>query len=210
MSRTQSEVLRFCGACQKDVIDITRFDEPQIIALFEVNPSACAHIHIQNAVCDIELINAPADKNACIQINDENLPIITTARDITAINQAVKAGFAVDIRATKPTDAPEHTVCLFQDLNGEYRLEEVDLGGYPPQEAIRTYYKSGVNASAFAAYMIPSHFEVGTRVFVPDVIEHLVYSSRQNDHEYRVNSSCAVWDGEHIIIDDVEPIQYIG
>jgi len=50
MSITESESVRFCGACQKDVIGITPFGESQIIALFQVNPSACAHMNFHKAL----------------------------------------------------------------------------------------------------------------------------------------------------------------
>ena len=210
MSRTESDVLRFCGACQKDVIDITGFDESQIIALFEVKPSACAHLNIRKAVCDIRLINAPSDENRCIKINADNLPIINTARDITAINKAVKAGFIVDIRPTHPDQAPESKVRISQDEQGDYQIEGYDFRSFFPDDAEMVYQKSGVNLSAFAAYMIPRDLVAGTRVFVPDIIEHVVESSWNQGDQYRLHASAALWDGEHIIIDEVVTSEICG
>ena len=210
MSTTESESVRFCGACQKDVIDITPFDESQIIALFQVNPSACAHINFHNALCDFKFISSPAELDRCINDDNAGLPVINTARDLAAINRAVKEGYGVDIKATNPNESPESKVCLTQDENGVYKAEGFDYRSGDWMDSQTTYLKSGKNFSPFAAYIIPRNFPSNTRVFVPDVIEHLVASSWNQGDEYRLNSSCATWDGERIIIDEPQIIEMVG
>lgn len=210
MSITESESVRFCGACQKDVIDITPFGESQIIALFQVNPSACAHINFHKALCEFEFINSPLELERCNDENSDNLPIINTARDLTAINRAVKEGFTVIIEPTNPNNSPESKVCLTKDKNGFYKAEGFDYRSGDWMDSQTTYLKSSKNLSPFAAYIIPRNFPANKRVFVPDVIEHLISSSWNQGDEYRLDSSNAIWDGERIIIDEPQVIEMVG
>jgi hypothetical protein len=210
MSTTASEHVRFCSNCHKDVIDITPFNEEQIIALFQVNSTACAHINFHEALCEIELKGTAHLKKSCNLKNHLNLPVINTARDIDAINRAILEGYKVIIRPTNPKDAPESKVCLIQSKNGLYKIEGYDFRSSVWMNNQTTYLNSGRNYSPFAAYIIPKNFPKNIKVFITDIIEHRISSSWNQGDKYRLNSGEALWDGELIIIDDVAPCEFLG
>jgi hypothetical protein len=210
MSTTASAYVRFCSSCRKDVVDITPFNEKQIIALFKVNTTACAHINFNEALCEIELKGTASFKECCNFNNHSSLPVINTARDIDAINRAVSEGYTVVIEPTKPNDAPESKVCLIQIENGLYKIEGYDLRSPVWMDSQTTYLKSGGNDSPFSAYIIPRNFPANTKVFITDIIEHRISSSWNQGDKYRLNSGEALWDGERIIIDDVTCSEFLG
>lgn len=209
MSTTASESVRFCTDCQRDVIDITPFNEEQIIALFKVNTIACAHINFNEALCDIELRGKASSNQCCNFNNSSNLTVINTARDMDAINRAVLEGYKVVIEPTNPNDAPKRIVYLIQNENGLYNFESADARRFLELTSQTTYLKSGKNNSPFAAYIIPTNLPSNTRVFIADIIEHHIRTTFQSNN-YRLNSGEALWDGERIIIDDVSRDDILG
>ncbi|WP_192021461.1 hypothetical protein [Shewanella sp. WPAGA9] len=211
LSTTVSEKVRFCGACQKDVINITSFNEQQIIALFKVNPKACAYVNFHDATCDFKFINAREKPLTCSFENVERLPVINTARDIEAINRAVEEGFTIAIVPNELLDSPTTKKGLFVDENLDLESRGFDYRFPEKSLAPESYKVLGKNLSPFAAYIIPRNFPANTRVYLTDVIEHIVgeYCSSQNN-ETRVNSCYGFWDGEKITLDEHEAVEYLG
>lgn len=104
MSTTKSESVRFCSACQKDVIDITPFDELQIIALFKVNISACAYLNLTEYEGELLVINQPERPKTCIEHGVGGLSIIFTARGESEILESQNNGNKI-IRVPEYPDA---------------------------------------------------------------------------------------------------------
>ena len=100
LSFTNNDLIRYCGSCSKNVIDITSFNENQIIAIFKISPESCAYIDFKQAleVIEVESDIFPdrCDNNTSIT----NRTVIQTARGLDAINNAIREGFTLDIVAT--------------------------------------------------------------------------------------------------------------
>ncbi|MDO6718703.1 hypothetical protein Q4575_04785 [Psychrosphaera sp. 1_MG-2023] len=209
LSLTKNQLVRFCADCRNDVINITQFDEKEIIALFKVNHSACAYINFPKAKAEFSFRNSSPDETKCIETVN-NLPVIQTARDIEAINIAIKAGSKVLIKPTDPNSAPQSKVGIYHNKNGELTIEGYDLRHFDWKNSQTTYYKSGQNFSPFAAYIIPRNFPNNVKVYIPDVIEHVIDSSWNQGDTFRLNSTTGFWNGEEIIIDKPEPMIMVG
>ncbi|CAM3051837.1 hypothetical protein [Vibrio rarus] len=181
LSWTASELSRFCSACEKQVINLTYFNEDQIIALFQVNPEACAYVGFHNAKIQYQFTNNSNDYDeddltGCIGRNTEHLVVINTARDMCAINRAEKEGYQVLIKPTDSEEALSSKVRLIKE-NGVYSYSGYDCRSVVHFDSTTSSTKENLNTSPFAAYLIPKNLPTGTKVFVTDIIfEYLLES----------------------------------
>ncbi|MDN3717774.1 hypothetical protein [Vibrio breoganii] len=212
LSLTASVVTRFCSSCDKNVIDLTEFGEEQIIAIFKVNPEACAYIDFHRTEVEFEFIDTEGKEGKdaqCLGRNHSNLVVIKTARDIASMNRAEKQGYKLLIKPTNSEKALASKVILRKD-NGIYSYGGFDYRSLDYFDSVISSEKANLNSSPFAAYLIPRNLPKSTRVFIPDVIEHIVESSWNQDVESRLESSEGLWDGEDIVLDPVEVIEMLG
>jgi len=218
MSKTESEVVRFCSSCQKDVVNITGFTEQQIIAIFSVTPNKCAHVDLNLSYEDIQLKGKAIDAHKCHNSNGHNFPIINTARDLPSINKAVEDGYEVIVLPTNIKSSPKQKNQLWKSADGHFyvdkpdnkaqtiNLVEVCLNDTNIDEYSSHLFTSIINVGdyrfPFSAYIIPKGLPINSKVFVSDVIEHILVMEDRGD-EYRLNSGVATWTGNSILMDDV-------
>jgi hypothetical protein len=132
------------------------------------------------------------------------LPVIKTARDLDAINQAVKEGFIPIFQKVEPDPKIRTKYAVFRNRNtGEYvRMGDFRYIGPEFETVIGfTYYYPYQFESPFAAYLVPKDLAPGTRVLLEDVIEDLVGATWNQGSVYRLESCQAIWDGKDIVID---------
>jgi hypothetical protein len=132
------------------------------------------------------------------------LPVIKTARDLDAINQAVKEGFIPIVRKVEPNPKIRSKYSLIRNrVTGEFEL----IGDLRWQDnecdtvIAFTYYYPYHFESPFAAYLVPKDLAPGTRVLLEDLIEDLVGASWNQGDVYRLQSCQAIWDGKDMVID---------
>jgi hypothetical protein len=132
------------------------------------------------------------------------LPVIKTARDIDAINEAVRDGYIPIFRKVKPDPKIRTKYAVVRDTStGQYRV----LGDYRLQQSSDetvidwTFHYSHQFIVPFAAYLVPKDLPSGTCVMLEDLIEDLVGASWNQGDVYRLESCQAIWDGEDIVID---------
>lgn len=67
-------------------------------------------------------------------------------------------------------------------------------------------HPQGFLGAPLSAYVIPVDLKPGTKVYVSDVIEHIV--ERAHHSEHRLGHGTGIWDGHAIVIDSPE-IEYV-
>ena len=132
------------------------------------------------------------------------LPVIKTARDLDAINQAVKDGFIPIVRKVEPDPKIRSKYSLVRNrVTGEFEL----IGDFrwPDSDCDTvidfTFYYPYHFKSPFAAYLVPKDLAPGTRVLLEDLIEDLVGATWNQGDVYRLESCQAIWDGKDMVID---------
>ena len=132
------------------------------------------------------------------------LPVIKTARDLEAINQAVKEGFIPIFRKVEPDPKIRTKYAVYRNTNtGEY-VQKGDfrwIGSEFETVIDFTYYYPYHFESPFAAYLVPKDLASGTRVLLEDLIEDLVGATWNQGDVYRLQVCEAIWDGTDIVID---------
>lgn len=204
LSLTGNDYVRYCGSCSRDVLDVTTFEEKQMIALFEVDPEQCAYLDFDEALDVIKIEGEPQFYRAgCTELEYEK-PVIQTARGVDAINGAIRNGHLVDIRKTDVDGAVVLTNHWVRGEDGLIRHADQysEAGDYV------TSHPQGYLSSPLSAYVIPRQLEPGTKVYLSDVIEHIVEKAHHS--EYRLRSGAGIWDGESIMVDEPRVHDVVG
>ena len=145
--------------------------------------------------------------------------IIKTARELKAINQAVKNGFSPLLKQVRKSDKIARKYAVLQNkITGE--IEEIGdfrVGSYkhPNFEVIIdwTYYYPHNFPSPYAAYLVPPDIEIGEKVWIEDLIEDMVGGVWNQGDVYRLESAEAIWDGKDFQIEydpDADFLHMIG
>lgn len=144
--------------------------------------------------------------NFLFNANEENLPVIKTARNLKAINQAVKEGFKILLKNAETSPRFPQTVWLYRHFDtGLYKHGPTPDPRYPDfsteWEVVESFgaYKQQFK-HPYAAYLIPPDLEAGTRVWVDDLIEDFL-GMVTFECEYRLNSTTALWNGTDLEIE---------
>jgi hypothetical protein len=214
LSTTSSGRVRYCSSCEKNVTDITNFNEEQVTVIFEVNPDHCVYLDLRGGQTEVEAIGDLRDDweewEECTT-KQSMLPTINTARDLVAMNRAVKEGYHLIIRSTRPETAPKSTVMIHTLDENELSISGYDFCSNKSLEANIGQKSYGINKSPFAAYLIPKDLEKGTKVFIPDLIEHIeIRHFVLQEYDCRRNSGEAIWDGDNLNIIEEHYLQIMG
>ena len=206
LSTTISERVRYCSSCEKNVTDITNLNEEQVTVIFEVNPDHCVYLDLRGGQTEVEAIgeleaigDVRFDIKECIK-KPSILPTINTARDLVAMNRAVKEGYHLIIRSTQLEKAPKSKVMIHTSDENELSISGYDFRSHMPSEGNTDHKTYGINKSPFAAYLIPKDLEKGTKVFISDLIEHKIREEWNQGDKWRRNSGEAIWDGDNLNI----------
>lgn len=140
--------------------------------------------------------------------HNPNIRTIKTARDLNAMNKAVRAGYKVVVRKVKPSSSIKSKYAVIQnkktgliEVISDYRRglpdkenqEYVTLIGW-------TYYYPYYFKYPFAAYLIPQDIKEGETVYVEDLIEDFVGARWNQGDSYRLKGCEAVWNGNDLEI----------
>lgn len=215
------KVKRFCGACDKCVIDFNGFSEEQIIGIVAVEPDACGYLRMDHPELrevvgeERERPRCGKDHSSCIEpsLSRHGNRVIHTARSIVAMKNGIALGCSPYFVSNAPSGSVWQKRAVVFDkehrkvfVAGDYRAfipfnqEELDKEfGKGKGIALRMDFHK--NTSPFAAYLIPDDIQVGESVFVEDVIEDYVASSWSQGDTGRLTSCLATWDGEKLVLE---------
>lgn len=205
-----AELRRHCPSCDKDVIDITTFDDREVGALLRVNPAVCVHASTRSAYISFDGVEAEktmrSSKYSCWE-NTVGVPVVNTARTVYAINAAAKEGYWPLLKPAIPSARIKQKVLVSQSDDGT-----INIGGdFRAQFGAETYWHNPYQpALPFAAYLIPPGLQAGVRVYLPDLIEDIEGVSWNQGDRYRRTSAYAVWDGKDIAIEQEPPLSFVG
>lgn len=140
----------------------------------------------------------------------ENLRVIETARNVEAINKAIKEGFTALIRKVTPSPdiIVKYAILQHKETKEIKDITDIrDIAYYNKTDMYElivdwAYYYPYHFTNPYAAYLIPKDIQVGERVFLRDLIEDYVGSFWNQSDKYRLKSCEAIWN-----VTDVE-IQY--
>ena len=157
------------------------------------------------------------------RMKDLTIPIISSTYSKEEIQKALYDGFRIVFRAVEKNCELEQTMFLFQNKES---LELVETTGrevfqqygrilsYPESEWIeigrfKSYGRKPRDAY-YGAYLIPSALEVGTKVYLSDLIEDVVATDFWG--KIAADDGFAVWNGEDLVLDTeaYEQIVLIG
>ncbi len=210
---------RWCGSCKKDVISILGFDDRQVQALVEVDPEV--RLYASSAFGNVVFTGSdvlgelpgPAESSAyghlysCMRSLAE-ARVITTARTVEAINKGASDGYWPLLKAVLPSAEIREKTLVTQNPDGSIKVDG-DFRAAP--KASHTFEHNPYHSPlAFAAYLIPRNLEVGTRVYVPDLIEDILSHRWNQGDTYRRNAGFAVWDGTDLVIEETPVGGFVG
>lgn len=213
---------KYCGSCQKCVLDANSFTEAQIQAVVQVNPEVCLHLTNDHPELTINGGAIPEDNRECGYNGTtlKGLPIVQTARSLAAIEDGVKRGYRLvrpimesspDIgRSFSLAYSPLHEkVWVGMDYLASYRYWKDDKGAV----SINFTHNRDKHFSPLALYLVPADLQPGQVVHVADVIEDIVhtrYSTRAGSGTSRLKSANAIWTGESLDIDRSRVVDVVG
>ena len=229
IANTPDDRSRGCQQCGDDVINLNVIGIDQAMARFSKNSRTCAFASTasQNVIFlkDLnspELRKSKADKiswsaNGPIQ----NLPRVSTARNIEDIKRATSIGFWPDVHVVRYRDSEIlEKVGLFQNIKtgevqvaGDFRYL-MQMKESPEWEEVMpiTYYYSNYHKHPYAAYLIPKDLPDSSEVFIPDPIIDIVGSIWNQGDSYRAINVIGKVVDKKVVINpaDIKQSNFIG
>ncbi len=211
---------KYCGSCQKCVVNANKFSEAQISALVQVNPEICLHLNSGHPELTVKETTGEEDNWACGYqgITEKGLPIIQTARSLAAIEDGVRRGYRPLFVGADYKGGVGKKLCVSYCSKANAVLYQSDFramfgplsGSENGISAIMVRHDDDRHPSPLAAYMIPDDIEPGDKVYVADIIEEIVKQNWNQSDSWRLTSSDAIWTGEALKIEVRDPIQIVG
>ena len=197
-----------CNKCHKEVVDISKLTDKEVLNIFEKDPETCVSFSISKEVNegrdDLLIVGYKNyGKN-----NTEDLINISTARNVDEINKAVEQGYNIVLKMTDEIKdwifSSGYSYSLIKTEAGKY-VEYTDprtkrwLG--EKFETIISHKKYNDTSSEihYAAYIVPKDLKKGDRVFLEDIIEDFPYHIHHGSS--RLKSWTAIFNGEDFDID---------
>ncbi|WP_300470879.1 hypothetical protein, partial [uncultured Alcanivorax sp.] len=194
---------KYCGSCQKCVIDVNSYTEAQIQAVCEVDEQACIHLRLNHPELTVVNAEAEEDSRACGYegVSRRGLPIVQTARTLAALEDGVRRGYRPLFVSTEPQGRVKSKfgiVCWPQQkyvMNYRDFRQPTGITGGESDECIETmiWHDRDRHSSPLAAYLVPATLNKGDRVYLADVIEEIVASTWNQGDSYRLTESEATW-----------------
>lgn len=203
-----------CPECASKVMNLRFLTDDQAIAEVEADSNVC--FFATPAASNVVHLSLPYDSEwrsaneYRVGLNEATggkIPTINTARTIEEMNFAVENGFLVVPRKVDCQAGAKDSLslyrnestglfsCIFDMRHSPYHAEAsgltrvFDFFTYSTDEAV----------SPVAGYVIPKDLAAGSRVFIEDVIEHLVQDYPQNS-AVRMPSWWGTWTGEDVVL----------
>jgi len=222
----ERDSLRRCGACSRNVLDISSLCEEQVVAIVGYDPQVCVHVRSDSEY--IEWIDgvpySEEDKPITVR-SYETAPcdvrykyfnkcrVIKTARSIDEINLAKDEGLNFVMKKVQGDPKFHSKMAILQDpetksLYGitdyreEYNSEDVVLDFFS--------YRTDSQESPFAAYLVPKDIVQGERVYILDLIENIEVANWNQGDAYRQQRGYATWNGSGFDIEPVEVRRCVG
>ena len=212
------QLMRFCVACERNVIDISGFDEDQVKAILAVQPDACLHVSSENRNISFESARPspiptglppefrPSFGDFSCTTEGMGVPIIKTARTISAINHWISMGLKALIKPVEPSPEIREKYIPVVGRNGTVEVVTDLRDGFR-----RSYWFNPYRSPLpFAAYMIPPDLKEGERVFIPDLIEDIPAVSWNQGDSYRRTCGYAVWRESDLEIEPEPIMTFVG
>lgn len=133
----------------------------------------------------------------------DGLRIIRTARDMDAVNDAVRHGLRPLFRHVERSPRIRSKYAIFRHRpTGRYEAWGDFRAGGAHYEQVTPFhwYHPQVHPSPFAAYLLPPDLLPLERVWLEDLIEDIVGSYWQQGDVWRLPSCEAIWTGDDLLL----------
>ncbi|WP_414433202.1 hypothetical protein [Alcanivorax sp. IL2] len=211
---------KYCGSCQKCVIDVNSYTEAQIQAVCEVDKQACIHLRLNHPELTVVNAEAEEDSRACGYegVSRRGLPIVQTARSLAALEDGVRRGYRPLFVSTEPQGKVKSKFGIICSTEQKYvqsytdfRLSTGIAGSESDESVVVTiWHDRDRHPSPLAAYLIPPALSIGARVYIADVIEEIVARTWNQGDSYRLTESEATWEGDGFAIDPPRVSEVVG
>lgn len=215
---------RYCGSCQKCVLDVNDFSEAQITALVTMNPEICIHLNSHHPELEIVGGQSAESGQECGygSRNRDGLLIIQTARSVAAVEEGIVRGCRPVFVKTDGESGVGMGHCVSYNrisrqliVSGSHGLWGLGLMEDKEewQDEMCFDHDDDKHASPLAAYMIPEGLAPGEEVYVADVIEDLPsqeFSTRGGSGTLRLKSARATWTGESLEFMNLSVVCVVG
>ncbi|MEQ3724174.1 hypothetical protein [Alcanivorax sp.] len=211
---------KYCGSCQKCVIDVNSYTEAQIQAVCEVDEQACIHLRLNHPELTVVNVGTEEDGRACGYegVSRQGLPIVQTARTLAALEDGVRRGCRPLFVSTEPQGKVKSKLSIICSTEQKYVQSYTDfrlstgIAGSESDESVEItiWHDRDRDPSPLAAYLIPPTLSIGARVYIADVIEEIVARTWNQGDSYRLTESEATWEGDGFAIDPPRVSSIVG
>jgi hypothetical protein len=197
---------RQCHACKETIRCADNMNDLDMKVALKEDPNLC--IFATPAAKHIIVLKPIGLKLA----NEENLPVIQTARSIAAMKEGFRRGFRVVIGRAGPESEIGSKCKLFQHeqtgevwSSGDFRSNQPDEGDARNWRLVADwfYYRPDW-PFPYAAYLVPKDLQRGQRVYLEDLIEDVPYEVWNQGDSERVVSLTAMWNGDEFEVEHLE------
>lgn len=189
---------QFCFECKKTVHNINHKTDVDVIALVEAEPDACFFATAQ--ANHIVFLQPPSHID-----NPKQLPVISTARTLEAMNMLQQAGFRLVIKETGIKNRfGERQYQVFEHVTTKRLLWNGDLRtACEPGDDWRLvkdwFWARSDRPFPLAAYVVPQDLKPNTHVYLEDVIEDIHRIVHNQGNGGRLHATEAIWDGKDFV-----------
>lgn len=199
---------RYCPYCRKEILSLDGLSDSESKLAFDKDPNACVFSTL--AARNVLFLSTPTGHAV---ENTENLPVVTTLRNLPSMEFAAKSGFRLAFRDVGPESSfGDWKFILYQNKRtghlwwaGDYRQ------GFPPLEenesptdyrVVRDWIDVRTDRPfPLGAYAVSADISIGQRVYINDVLEDVPITWWNQGNAHRLTCCVAVWDGNDLTLD---------
>lgn len=202
-----------CNACGKTIKCADDWTDDDMRKALEDFPSLC--VFATTAAKNIVVLKPIGRENP----NEEDLPVVHTARSIDAMEDGFRRGYRLVIKQAGQFSGIGPKCKVFQHkvtgevwCTGDYRSELPDHGVARDWELVADWFHHRADLPfPLAAYLVPRGIRKGQRVYLEDLIEDVPVEYWNQGDSHRLVSCAAVWNGDDFDLERFEaPPEMIG
>lgn len=187
-----------CHACGESIRSADEMTDSDMKSALQRGDDLC--VFITPKARHVVMLKPLGHKNP----NDENLPVIRTARSLQAMEDAFQRGFRVVVKQAGPVSDIGSKYKVYQHRltgeiwwTGDYRTEAPSHSSVADWELLADWFHHRPDLPfPFAAYLVPRGLKAGSRVYLEDVIENVPIAFWNQGDSDRLVSCKASWDGD--------------
>lgn len=199
---------RYCRYCRREILSLDSLSDAEAKLALQKDPNAC--VFSTPVARNVRFLSSP---NGHAVENAEDLPVVTTLRNLPSMELAAASGFRLIFRNVGSKSAfGDWKFILYQNkVTGRLWWTADHREGFPPledSESPTAYRRVGDwiavrNDRPFplGAYAVSAEIAVGQRVYISDVLEDIPITWWNQGNAHRLTCSVAVWDGTDLTLE---------